>query len=101
MNEITVILGIATGVLSVLTFLGGSYAYIKASSRKEYASERDINHLKNNLAQLSRNIEELWRQNDRRFDFFDLKLTEMSIKMGIAQTSKNTSPDELGKKDRD
>lgn len=101
MSEITVILGIATGVLSVLTFMGGSYAYIKASSRKEYASERDIGHLKNDLKQLTRNIEELWRQNDRRFDFFDLKLTEMSIKMGIAQTVKNTSPDEFGKKDRD
>lgn len=101
MNEITVILGIATGVLSVLTFMGGSYAYIKASSRKEYASERDISHLKNSMQQLSRNVEELWRQNDRRFDFFDLKLTEMSIKMGIDQNYKNTSPDNLGKKDPD
>lgn len=101
MNEITVILGIATGMLSVLTFCAGTFAYIRASSRKEYASERDINHLKNNISQMSRNVEELWRQSDSRFDFLDLKLTEISIKMGIEQHRGNISPHKLGKKDRD
>lgn len=97
MNEITVILGIATGVLSVLTFMGGSYAYIRASSRKEYASERDINHLKNHIAQVSSNMESLWQQGDRRFDFLDLKLTEISIKLGIEKTRNNISSHDLGK----
>lgn len=81
MSNITVVLGIATGILSVFTFLGGALAYIKASSRKAYAAERDFNHLKNSLGQTNQNLGFLVQELDKRFDSIDLKLVEISSRI--------------------
>jgi hypothetical protein len=97
MTSYAVALGIATSALSILTFCGGLVAYFKASARKEYASERDINHLKNSVDQLSRNVETLWQQSDRRFDFVDLKLTELAIRNSNQKTRAEKEGHRLGK----
>lgn len=77
MEHVALILGIGTGILSVLTFLGGTYAYIKASATRKYASEREIGHLKKSLEQLSSNVLFLDQDFDRRLDSIDLKLIEI------------------------
>lgn len=87
MNQIVLILGIVVSLISVMTFIGGIFAYQRSSARKEYASERDFGHLKNSMAQSSKNIEELWRQNDNRFDHVDQRLTEIAIRMNIPPAS--------------
>lgn len=78
MESVALIIGIGTGILSVLTFLGGTYAYIKASANKKYASEREIGHLKKSLEQLSTNFMFLDQEFDRRFDAIDIKLLEIN-----------------------
>lgn len=77
MESVALIIGIGTGVLSVLTFLGGTYAYIKSSATRKYASEREIGHLKKSLEQLSSNVAFLEQDLDRRMDAIDLKLIEI------------------------
>lgn len=77
MQSVVLILGIGTGVLSVLTFLGGAYAYIKASATKKYASEREIGHLKKSLEQLSINVNCLEQELDERLDKWDVRLLEI------------------------
>lgn len=81
MDQFASILGLIISLISVTTFIGGILAYQRSSARKEYAAERDFNHLKNSIAQQSKNMEELWRQQDMRFDHTDQRLTE--IKMAI------------------
>ena len=78
MESVALIIGIGTGILSVLTFLGGTYAYIKSSSTKKYASEREIGHLKKSLEQMSTNFMFLDKEFDRRFDLIELKLLEIN-----------------------
>ena len=78
MESVALIIGIGTGILSVLTFLGGTYAFIKASSTKRYAAEREIGHLKNSLDQLSTNVNFMIQELDRRFDGVDLRLVEIN-----------------------
>ncbi len=67
-TAIALYVGIATGVVSLATAFIGIAAYLRAGARKEYASERDIGHVKNHLAQLSLNIEQLWRLQDEKWD---------------------------------
>lgn len=81
MDSIALILGIGTGVLSVCTFLGGFYAYLKSSERKKYASEREIGHVKNSIQQMSQNVDFLTKEIDRRLDSIDLKLLEIGTKI--------------------
>ena len=78
MEAVALILGIGTGVLSVLTFLGGTYAYIKSSATKKYASEREIGHLNKTIEQLTSNVLFLEQELDRRLDSIDLKMLEMN-----------------------
>lgn len=80
-DSIALIMGIGTGVLSVCTFLGGFYAYLKSSERKKYASEREIGHVKNSIQQMSQNMEFLTKEIDRRLDSIDLKLLEIGAKI--------------------
>ncbi len=50
-------------------------AWSRAKTRKEYAAERDFNHLKNNYKQLAQNVEELWRLMDNQFREHQEKLS--------------------------
>lgn len=81
MERVALIIGMAVSVVSLTTFIGGLLAYLRASARKEYAAERDFNHLKNSMTQISKNIEELWRQNDSRLDHVDQRLLEIAFKV--------------------
>ena len=95
MESIALILGIGTGVLSVLTFLGGTYAYIKASATRKYAAEREIGHLKKTLEQLSNNVTFLDQDLDRRIDAIDLKLIEIVSFLHRINDSNHTKKDSL------
>lgn len=97
MQQVTAILGITISIISLVTFIGGVLAYQRASARKEYASERDFNHLKNSMAQTTKNIEELWRQGDTRFDHIDLRLTEITMLLGQHRPSGPRPGHQIGK----
>lgn len=68
--------------IAVLTFIGGIFAWYSAAVRKEYASQRDWEHLKNNQRQFQENlnflfkdmgqdIENMRSEHDKRFDKID------------------------------
>ena len=61
------ILGLLVSGLSLLTGVVGAIAWIQAKTKKQYAAERDFNHLKKNYEQLSGNVEQLWRQMDENY----------------------------------
>jgi hypothetical protein len=77
MESIALIIGIGTGIVSLATAGFGVLAFMRASARKEYASERDIGHLKRNQEQMTQNMGELWRQQDERFDSIDRQLDRL------------------------
>ena len=62
------IMGIIVSALSLLTGIAGAVAWVQARTRKEYAAERDFGHLKRSYEALTRNVEQLWRLNDERYD---------------------------------
>lgn len=97
MTDLGTILGLIISLISITTFIGGVLAYQRASARKEYASERDFNHLKNNQVQMSKNVEELWRQSDTRFDHIDLRLTEITMMLGATSPPRPRPPHQIGK----
>lgn len=68
--------------IAVVTFVGGIFAWYSAAVKKEYASQRDWEHLKNNQRQFQENLDYLFKdmgetlenmQNEhrKRFDKID------------------------------
>ncbi|HEY9762801.1 MAG TPA: hypothetical protein V6D07_09755 [Trichocoleus sp.] len=97
MESVALIVGISTGFVSLCTAGLGVAAYLRASARKEYASQRDMNHLKNNQIQLTTNIEQLWRQNDERFDAVERKLERIDLFLTGPSHAERRGGHEVGK----
>lgn len=77
-------LEIITLLISITTFVGGLIAWYSAAIKKNYAAQRDYNHLKNNYQQLSSSINSLYKDIDLRFDstiseLKDLKSLQLAI----------------------
>lgn len=77
------ILGILVSGTSLLTGFVGYLAWQRSKTRKEYAAERDFNHLKRNYESLTINVEGLWRQMEefhrdaqRQLDRIEVKLSD-------------------------
>jgi len=68
-----------TLLMGVCTFIGGLIALYGAAVRKQYASERDFNHLKRNYESLSGNIASIDRMIDDRLDKNDMQLVEIKV----------------------
>lgn len=90
--DIDTLVAVAGFGIGILTSMGGVLiAYLKAKTaraRKEYAAERDFNHLKNNYLNLSEAVtdvqeeveqqfRELQRNNDEKFQQLTYKLLEV------------------------
>ena len=67
MTNIAVLLGVLVSACSLITGVVGAIAWHSSKVKKEYAAQRDFNHLKNNYRQLAENIEQLWRLMDNQF----------------------------------
>lgn len=77
--------------IALTSFIGGIFAWYSAAVRKEYASQRDWEHVKNNQRQFQENVNFLFKEmgqdlenmrseHDRRFDKIDtqgIKLESM------------------------
>ena len=68
MNELSLVLGIVLGAMSLFTGVFGAIAWYRAGVRKAYAAERDFNHLKNNYRQLAESMNNLYRFSDEAKD---------------------------------
>ncbi|NEP17819.1 MAG: hypothetical protein F6J97_13090 [Leptolyngbya sp. SIO4C1] len=64
-------------LFGLVASFGGAITWWRAAVRKQYAAERDFNHLKRNYEQMSANIAALVKDSDGRFDHIDLELVEI------------------------
>jgi len=67
----------ATAIIGITTFIGGSIAWYKGAIEKQYAAQRDFNHLRRNQEQLIQNLDTLFKESDRRFDTIERQLVEI------------------------
>lgn len=58
----------AAALIGVITFVGGLIAWYKGAVQKEYASQRDWEHVKVNQKQLVENLNFIFKEIDQRFD---------------------------------
>ncbi len=70
--------------LGLIGSLASGVFWYRGSVRKEYAAQRDFNHLKNNYHQLAETLADFVEQNDTRFDRVDLALVRMDAKLDVA-----------------
>ena len=75
----------AIAILGALLGLMGSIAtgvtWYRSAIRKEYAAQRDFNHLKNNYESLSLVVSNIIKEHDERFDKIDLSLVRTESKL--------------------
>jgi hypothetical protein len=72
------LIAITVGCLTGLAgFLGGVYFYWQAKVKKSYAAERDFNHLRRNQENMVVNLNEILKEQDRRFDQLDLSINRV------------------------
>lgn len=67
----------AVALIGILTFIGGVIAWYRSAVEKQYANQRDWNHVKNNQQQLIQNLDFFIKEQDRRFDHQDQQITEI------------------------
>ncbi|MEL6402097.1 MAG: hypothetical protein AAFR26_23945 [Cyanobacteria bacterium J06626_4] len=75
MNDLSLLLGIVLGMMSLFTGVFGAIAWYRSNVRKAYAAERDFNHLKNNYRQLAESVNNLYRFSDDAKDEVMRELT--------------------------
>lgn len=70
-------------IMGVISFIGGAVTWYGAAIKKNYASERDFNHLKRNYESLSSNIASLSDLLDGRLDHIALTMAKIETRQDI------------------
>ena len=70
-------------IMGICSFVGGGIALYGAAVKKQYASERDFNHLKNNYQNLSGNIATLSDFLDSKLDNIAKTLTQIETRQSV------------------
>lgn len=55
-------------LIGIFTFVGGLIAWYRGAVQKEYASQRDWEHVKNNQKQLIENLNFIFKEIEEKFD---------------------------------
>lgn len=71
--------------LGLVSLIGGALAYVRASTRKQYAAERDMNHFKNNQQQIARNVDYYREQTDEKLQQIHDELIEIKAKVDFSK----------------
>lgn len=82
---LTTISTLVATTLGLLSLVGGAIAYIRSSTKKAYAAERDMNHFKNNQIQLARNVDYYREQTDERLQQIHDELIEIKAKIEFSR----------------
>lgn len=69
--------------ISISVFIAGIVSYYGAVVKKQYASERDFNHLKNNYQALAENVATLSDMLDSRLDQISLTIMKVEARQDI------------------
>ncbi|MEL6553592.1 MAG: hypothetical protein AAFQ63_09055 [Cyanobacteria bacterium J06621_11] len=62
--------------MGIISFIGGAATWYGAAVKKNYASERDFNHLKRNYEGLTANVGAMDKMLDDRLDRIELQIAE-------------------------
>lgn len=85
-------LGLAGGIIGILTFVGGILAWYSGAIEKRYAAQRDFQHLKKNQENISLGIHSLFKEVDRRFDDLVREVGELkALNNNLIHTINNES----------
>lgn len=71
--------------LGLVSLVGGVVAYVRSSTRKQYAAERDMNHFKNNQQQIARNVDYYREQTDEKLQQIHDELIEIKAKIEFSR----------------
>jgi hypothetical protein len=86
MNHMEAIIGLALGILGVVSAIVTGLGWYRAIVKKDVERERDYGHLKNNYLQMSKGLNDLYVQNDQRFDHIDRQLDRIEVKVDPGMT---------------
>lgn len=67
----------AGAIIGIVTFIGGIVAWYRGAIQKEYASQRDWQHIKTNQKELVQNLNFLFNELDGRLDRMDNQIVEL------------------------
>lgn len=58
----------AAALIGIVTFIGGLIAWYRGAVQREYASQRDWEHVKNNQKQLAANLDFIFKEIEQKLD---------------------------------
>lgn len=87
LEPLAVVIGIAVGALSILTFVTGIFTFVWSASRKNYAAQRDMEHFKNNQRQTIEHINLFVREVDNNSRIIQTELSEIKSKIEFLMSS--------------
>lgn len=76
-------LEVLSAAMALVTFVSGALAWYSAKVQKNYAAQRDFEHLKRNYAQMTENLKEVAEELDRRFDALDRDNDDIRQKLNV------------------
>ncbi|MGD1904433.1 MAG: hypothetical protein ACFB0C_00395 [Leptolyngbyaceae cyanobacterium] len=85
-DHVEAVLGLVVLVIGVLTSIAGGLAWYRSKIAQDVERKRDFNHLKNNYKQLSANVDDLWTQNEARYDHLFRQIDRIEIKLDPDKT---------------
>lgn len=68
-------------VIGVIGSCFGAVAWYRGAVEKRYAAQRDFAHLRENQKQISSSVNDLFKEQDRRFDTLEKDISELKMLM--------------------
>ena len=75
------LIAILGSLLGLMGSVAAGITWYRSAVRKEYAAQRDFNHLKNNYDSLSLIVSNIIKEQDDRFDRIDLSHARLESKL--------------------
>ena len=81
------VIAILGALLGLVGSLATGVTWYRSAVRKEYAAQRDFNHLKNNYENLSKVVDSIIKEHDERFDRLDISMARLESKLDATLTA--------------
>ncbi len=77
------LISLAGLILAFTTTLCGAILWYVQTEKKKYAAERDFNHLRRNIEQLTENIKYQTNELDEKFEQLQRDILEIKVYLGV------------------
>ena len=75
------LIAVLGALLGLMGSIATGFTWYRSAVRKEYAAQRDFNHLKNNYESLSLTVSNIIKEQDDRFDRIDISMARTESKL--------------------